>query len=156
MGAGQALANVCVLGDYFGIQASAGGLSGRGTGCVPCVPAHFCSECFHLSGCGLGQKLVFGVTWSLWKVNDSFLAGGVASQVTPHVWDQCVCAVNPKEVIPALSLASGDWKFRKKRFTDHGFVSAFLEHPQSCVCPCGKIQFCHQELFLTSSLQSSH
>lgn len=94
MAARQALGIVCVLGDSLGIQAPAGGLSGRGLFVFHVcqhISAPTASILSAVPGCVLGQKFVFGVNWSLWKVNNSFLAGGVAAQVTPHVWDQCVC-----------------------------------------------------------------
>lgn len=156
--------NVCVWGGLFGwdglgIQAPSVGFSGTGirlcsvfAGAVllPVLPSPSCSWVyFGTESCVWyklepleGEEFIFGRR-PLW--------GGVASQVTMHFWDQCV---NPKEVIPALSPASGNWEVRKKRFTDHGFASTFLEHPKSCVCSCGKIHFCHQELSLTFSLQS--
>lgn len=66
--------------------------------------------------------------------------GGVASQMTTHIWDQCLCWESQRGILD-LSPASGDWKIREKRFTHHGFVSIFLEHPKVVPVLVGKSNF---------------
>lgn len=113
--------------------------------------------CFHLSvvpGCVLGQKCGFGTNWSLWKVNNSLLAGGpcwggcIPNDHT-HLGSMFVLGIPKRD--PGSQPSFWGLENQGKEIHSPWICFNLLGTPQSCVCPCGKIQFCHQELPLTFS-----